>query len=64
MKFWHKIVSLSLAVCLLMLQLPLAAGADGEPEITAEAAIIIEASTGRVVWEKKCRQTYVSCQHD
>lgn len=52
MKFWHKIVSLSLAVCLLMLQLPLAAGADGEPEITAEAAIIIEASTGRVVWEK------------
>ncbi|WP_173443682.1 D-alanyl-D-alanine carboxypeptidase family protein [Selenomonas ruminantium] len=52
MKFWHKIASLFMVACLLTIQLPIAAGEGGEPEITAQAAIIVEASTGRVIWEK------------
>lgn len=52
MKFWHKITSVLMLVCLWSVQLPVAAGEGGEPEITAQAAIIVEASTGRVVWEK------------
>lgn len=52
MKFWHKIASFLLIACMLSVQLPVAAGEGGEPEITAQSAIIIEASTGRVIWEK------------
>lgn len=52
MKFWHKIASLFMVASLLTMQLPVAAGEGGEPEITAQSAIIIEASTGRVIWEK------------
>jgi len=37
---------------MLSIQVPVAAGEGGEPDITAQAAIIIEASTGRVIWEK------------
>ena len=52
MKFWQKLAAVFLAVSLLTVQLPVSAGEGGDPEITAEAAIIIEASTGRVIWEK------------
>ena len=52
MKFWHKIATLLLVACMLSVQLPVAAGEGGEPEITAQSAIIVEASTGRVIWEK------------
>ncbi len=52
MKFWHRIATVFLSFCLLAVQLPVAAGEGGEPEITAQAAIVIEASTGRVIWEK------------
>lgn len=52
MKFWHRIATVFLSFCLLAVQLPVAAGEGGEPEITAQAAIIVEASTGRVIWEK------------
>ena len=50
MKFWHKIATLLLVACMLSIQLPVAAGEGGEPEITAQSAIIVEASTGRVIW--------------
>ncbi len=52
MKFWHKIATLLLIACMLSMQVPVAAGEGGGPEITAQSAIIIEASTGRVIWEK------------
>ena len=58
MKIWHKIASLLLVACLFIIQLPIAAGEGGEPEITAQAAIIIEASTGRVVWEKNADERH------
>lgn len=37
---------------MLAVQLPVSAGESDAPDITAEAAIIIETSTGRVIWEK------------
>ena len=52
MKFWQKLIAMFIGICLLSVQLPVAAGDGGDPEITAEAAVIIEASTGRVIWEK------------
>ncbi|BAL83313.1 putative D-alanyl-D-alanine carboxypeptidase [Selenomonas ruminantium subsp. lactilytica TAM6421] len=52
MKVWQKIFSIFIGICMLVVQLPVAAGEGGEPDITAQAAIIIEASTGRVIWEK------------
>ena len=43
---------IAVAMCLL-LQCPVKVqAADGEPVISADAAILIEASTGRVIWEK------------
>jgi len=58
LKFWHKIASLFLVACLLSVQLPVSAGEGGEPEITAQAAIIVEASTGRVIWEKNADERH------
>ena len=52
MKLWQKIFAVLVTVCLLTIQLPVSAGEGGEPEVTADAAIIIESTTGRVVWEK------------
>lgn len=54
MKFFRAMIAGMLSVCLLAIQLPtaLSQGYDEEPQITAQAAILIEASTGRVIWEK------------
>ena len=38
--------------------------ADQAPELQAEAAILIEASSGTILYEKKCHPEDVSCQHD
>ncbi|MCR5756805.1 MAG: D-alanyl-D-alanine carboxypeptidase [Selenomonas sp.] len=58
MKLWHKIAALFMIACLLSVHLPVSAGEGGEPEITAQAAIIVEASTGRVVWEKNADERH------
>ena len=52
MKFWQKFSAVFVVLCMLTIHLPVAAGEGGEPEVTAEAAIIIESTTGRVIWEK------------
>jgi D-alanyl-D-alanine carboxypeptidase (penicillin-binding protein 5/6) len=49
-----------LIVCLLMIQVPMAwaQGCDDGPQVTAQAAILIEASTGRVIWEKNADEEH------
>ena len=60
---FRRILAGALTVCLLMIQLPVsiaqeAAGDMPEPQITAKAAILIEASTGRVIWEKNADEQH------
>ena len=54
MKFLRIIIAGIFLICLLVIQLPVtvARGERAEPQITAQSAILIEASTGRVIWEK------------
>ena len=47
-----RVFALAAFVCLLMAQAALAAALPKPPTITAEAAILVEASTGRVIYEK------------
>lgn len=49
-----------LTICLLMIQSSVlwAQGSEDEPQITAKAAILIEASTGRVIWEKNADEQH------
>lgn len=49
-----------LLVCLLIIQMPVTGAEDGgqEPQIKAKAAILIEASTGRVIWEKNADERH------
>ena len=60
MRFFRKILAGILIVCLLSIQMPLAGAEDGElePQIKAKAAILIEASTGRVIWEKNADERH------
>src|SRR5574344_582145 len=60
---FRRILTGVLTLCLLMIQLPvsIAQGAAEnvpEPQITAKAAILIEASTGRVIWEKNADEQH------
>lgn len=60
---FRRILAGVLTLCLLMIQLPvsIAQGAAEnvpEPQITAKAAILIEASTGRVIWEKNADEQH------
>ncbi|TYZ22536.1 D-alanyl-D-alanine carboxypeptidase family protein [Selenomonas ruminis] len=60
MKVFRGIMAGILTVCLLAIQLPAAMsqGCDAEPQVTAQAAILIEASTGRVIWEKNADEEH------
>lgn len=60
MKIFRGILAGILTICLLTIQLPvLRAQESGEDlQITAKAAILIEASTGRVIWEKNADERH------
>ena len=47
-----RIAAVMTFVCLIFAGSPLSAFAAGEPSITADSAIVVEATTGRVVYEK------------
>ena len=60
MKAFRNVITGMLIVCLLMIQMPMvwAQGCDDGPQVTAQAAILIEASTGRVIWEKNADEEH------
>ena len=60
MKAFRNVITGMLIVCLLMIQVPMAwaQGCDDGPQVTAQAAILIEASTGRVIWEKNADEEH------
>lgn len=60
MKMFRGILTGIVTICLLAIQNPvlLAQGSGDEPQITAKAAILIEASTGRVIWEKNADERH------
>lgn len=60
MKVFRNVITGMLIVCLLMIQMPMvwAQGCEDGPQVTAKAAILIEASTGRVIWEKNADEEH------
>ena len=60
MKFLRIFAAGILTIFLLTIQrpVPVARGESVEPQITARSAILIEASTGRVIWEKNADEEH------
>lgn len=60
MKFLRIFAAGILTIFLLTIQrpVPVARGESAEPQITARSAILIEASTGRVIWEKNADEEH------
>ena len=55
MKFWKRALCLGLGA-LLAASLPVTAGALSEEDLTAPSAVLMEASTGKVLFEKNSHE--------
>ena len=56
MKFWKRALCLGLGALLAASALPVAAGALSEEDLTAPSAVLMEASTGKVLFEKNSHE--------
>ncbi len=43
---------------------PFETQAAGTVEVNAESAIVVDANTGKILYEKKCRSNVTSCKYD
>ena len=56
MKFWKRALCLGLGALLAASALPVTAGALSEEDLTAPSAVLMEASTGKVLFEKNSHE--------
>ncbi len=56
MKFWKRALCLGLGALLAACALPVTAGALSEEDLTAPSAVLMEASTGKVLFEKNSHE--------
>ena len=56
MKFWKRALCLGLGALLAASALPVTAGALSEEDLTAPSAVLMEASTGKLLFEKNSHE--------